>query len=242
MPGPEGAAPGRPAARSRGDRADRRDRAGGRPLVALRARQARRADRRPAAARPRHRRGPGAHRRDRRGRRARRGPRRSPDGVTRRPRRPTVRGPARRPRRRASAAHRRSTASIVVGGDMPTLVPAVLGRLLAALGEDADAVDPRGRRTATRSCPMALVERAGAGRRRAASSTPASGGCGPLLDALEPRIVPSAEWRATTRTAGRCATSTRRPTSSRSGARSGRRPGAARTGSRPPPSGGHRGR
>ena len=82
---------------------------------------------------------------------------------------------------------------IVVGGDMPTLVPAVLGRLLASLGDDATAaiLEVDGPRAIL---PMALAtERAGAlvahlvvaGERR----------LGALLDDLDVRVVPQSEWR-----------------------------------------------
>jgi molybdopterin-guanine dinucleotide biosynthesis protein A len=82
---------------------------------------------------------------------------------------------------------------VVVGGDMPTLVPAVLGRLLAALGADARAaileVDgPRAilplalAREPSRAAVRRLLD---AGERR----------LGALLDVLDVRIVPSAEWR-----------------------------------------------
>jgi molybdopterin-guanine dinucleotide biosynthesis protein A len=82
---------------------------------------------------------------------------------------------------------------IVVGGDMPTLVPAVLARLLAALDEDATAaileVDgPRAILPLALTCQPArsavrhLLE---TGERR----------LGAVLDVLEVRVVPAAEWR-----------------------------------------------
>lgn len=83
---------------------------------------------------------------------------------------------------------------IVVAGDMPTLVPAVLGRLLAALGADTTAaileIDGRPRAI----LPLALtMEAAGA----AISSLVDAGErrLGALLEVMEVRVVPSAEWR-----------------------------------------------
>ena len=85
---------------------------------------------------------------------------------------------------------------VVVGGDMPTLVPAVLGRLLGALGAAADAsaaileVDGSPRPI----LPLALArEPASAAVRRLLDSGERR--LGALLDVLEVRIVPSAEWR-----------------------------------------------
>lgn len=82
---------------------------------------------------------------------------------------------------------------IVVAGDMPTLVPAVLGRLLAALGAGTAAaiLDADGRRAIL---PMALMR------------APASAAVDRLVDAGERRlgalpevlavqVVPAAEWR-----------------------------------------------
>jgi molybdopterin-guanine dinucleotide biosynthesis protein A len=82
---------------------------------------------------------------------------------------------------------------IVVAGDMPTLVPAVLGRLLAALGDDVTAavLEVEGWRAIL---PMALIR------------TPASAAAGRLVDAgerrlgtllevLEVQVVPAVEWR-----------------------------------------------
>ena len=82
---------------------------------------------------------------------------------------------------------------VVVGGDMPTLVPAVLGRLIAALGADATAaiLEVDGPRAIlplalTREPAHAAVRRLlDAGERR----------LGALLDVLDVRIVPSADWR-----------------------------------------------
>ncbi len=82
---------------------------------------------------------------------------------------------------------------IVVAGDMPTLVPAVLGRLLAALGEDATAtiLEVDGPRAIL---PMALT--------RGPASTAARGlvdagerRLGALLELMDVQVVPSAEWR-----------------------------------------------
>ena len=82
---------------------------------------------------------------------------------------------------------------IVVAGDMPTLVPAVLGRLLAALGEEVSAaiLEVEG---APAILPIALIR------------APASVAVSRLVDAGERRlgalqaamdvgIVPAAEWR-----------------------------------------------
>ncbi|MEA2578030.1 MAG: molybdenum cofactor guanylyltransferase [Chloroflexota bacterium] len=82
---------------------------------------------------------------------------------------------------------------IVVAGDMPTLVPAVLRRLLATLGAGAAAaiVDADGGRAIL---PMALIRAPAsaavdrlvdAGERR----------LGTLLEVLAVRVVPSSEWR-----------------------------------------------
>jgi molybdopterin-guanine dinucleotide biosynthesis protein A len=85
---------------------------------------------------------------------------------------------------------------IVVGGDMPELVPAVLGRLLAALGSDAgDAsaaiLEADGPRPilpmALASAPAGVAVRrlVGTGERR----------LGALLDDLDIRVIPQADWR-----------------------------------------------
>ena len=82
---------------------------------------------------------------------------------------------------------------IVVAGDMPTLVPAVLGRLLAAVGEDATAaiLEVDGPRAvlplalATSAADAAVRRLVDAGERR----------LGALLDVLDARVVPSVEWR-----------------------------------------------
>ena len=82
---------------------------------------------------------------------------------------------------------------IVVAGDMPTLVPAVLGRLLAAVGEDAAAAilggdGPRA------ILPLALT----VGPAKAAVRRLVDHGerrLGALIDVLNMRVVPSAEWR-----------------------------------------------
>ena len=82
---------------------------------------------------------------------------------------------------------------IVVGGDMPTLVPAVLGRLLAALGDDVAAaiLEVEGGRAIL---PMALIRAPAsaavgrlvdAGERR----------LGTLLEVLEVQVLPAVEWR-----------------------------------------------
>jgi len=83
---------------------------------------------------------------------------------------------------------------IVVAGDMPTLVPAVLARLLVALGEDARgavlAVD--GRRAIL---PLALTT----GPAAAAVSALLAAGerrLGALLEELDVRVVPLEEWRS----------------------------------------------
>lgn len=83
---------------------------------------------------------------------------------------------------------------IVVAGDMPTLVPAVLGRLLVTLGEGATAailaVDgPRANlpvALATDPAQAAVHRLLAAGERR----------LGALLDVLEVRVVPLDEWRS----------------------------------------------
>ena len=82
---------------------------------------------------------------------------------------------------------------ILVGGDMPTLVPAVLGRLIAALGNHATAaileVDgppailPMA--LATESAGVAARRLVGAGERR----------LGALLEDLDVRVIPLTEWR-----------------------------------------------
>ena len=82
---------------------------------------------------------------------------------------------------------------IVVGGDMPTLVPAVLGRLLASIGDDATAaiLEVDGPRAilpmalATEPAGAAVARLVGAGERR----------LGALLDDLDVRVVPQSEWR-----------------------------------------------
>jgi molybdopterin-guanine dinucleotide biosynthesis protein A len=82
---------------------------------------------------------------------------------------------------------------IVVAGDMPTLVPAVLGQLLATLGAGATAaiLDADERRAIL---PMALMRSPAsvavrrlvdAGERR----------LGALLEAMDLGVVPAAEWR-----------------------------------------------
>ena len=82
---------------------------------------------------------------------------------------------------------------IVVAGDMPALVPAALGRLLATLGAGATAaiLDADERRAVL---PMALIRKPArvavgrlvdAGERR----------LGALLEALDLNVVPGAEWR-----------------------------------------------
>jgi molybdopterin-guanine dinucleotide biosynthesis protein A len=83
---------------------------------------------------------------------------------------------------------------IVIGGDMPSLVPAVLGRLLAALGPDSTAailgVDgPRA------ILPLALA----VGPARTAVNGLVSAGerrLGALLDVLDVDVVPAASWRS----------------------------------------------
>jgi molybdenum cofactor guanylyltransferase len=83
---------------------------------------------------------------------------------------------------------------VVVGGDMPTLVPSVLGRLVAALGDDATAailgVDgPRP------ILPLALTTRPA----RAAIRGLLDRGerrLGAVLDVLEVRLVPESDWRS----------------------------------------------
>ena len=122
---------------------------------------------------------------------------------------------------------------------MPSLVPAVLGRLLAALGDDATAaiLEVDGPRPIL---PMALAtEPAGAAVRRLVGAGERR--LGALLDDLDVRVVPQADGASTIPTAGPCATSTRRPTSSPSAGRSARRRVSARTDSRRPPNGGRRG-
>jgi molybdopterin-guanine dinucleotide biosynthesis protein A len=82
---------------------------------------------------------------------------------------------------------------IVVAGDMPTLVPAVLGRLIAALGADADAaiLEVDGPRA---NLPLALtVEPASAAVRHLVDAGERR--LGALLDVLDVLVVPSAEWR-----------------------------------------------
>jgi molybdopterin-guanine dinucleotide biosynthesis protein A len=93
----------------------------------------------------------------------------------------------------AGLAASRADRVVVVGGDMPTLVPAVLGRLLASLRPDATAaiLEVDGPRAIL---PLALMREPAhaavlrlldAGERR----------LGALLDVLDVRIVASAEWR-----------------------------------------------
>ena len=82
---------------------------------------------------------------------------------------------------------------IVVAGDMPTLVPSVLGRLVAALEEGATAailaVDgPRAIlpvALATDPASAAVSRLVSTGERR----------LGALLDVLEVRIIPGVDWR-----------------------------------------------
>ncbi len=82
---------------------------------------------------------------------------------------------------------------IVVAGDMPTLVPAVLGRLVARLGPDADSaiLETSGRRAilpmalATSPAAAAVQRLVAAGERR----------LGALLDVLDPAVIPEADWR-----------------------------------------------
>jgi molybdopterin-guanine dinucleotide biosynthesis protein A len=82
---------------------------------------------------------------------------------------------------------------IVVAGDMPTLVPAVLGRLLAAVGGDATAaiLEVEGPRAvlpvafATGPATAAIRSLVDAGERR----------LGAILEAMDLGVVQSAEWR-----------------------------------------------
>ena len=82
---------------------------------------------------------------------------------------------------------------IVVGGDMPTLVPAVLGRLLVALDDDATAaiLEVAGPRAilplalASQPARIAIRRLLETGERR----------LGAVLDVLEVRVLPAAEWR-----------------------------------------------
>ena len=82
---------------------------------------------------------------------------------------------------------------IVVAGDMPTLAPAVLARLLAALDSPNDAaileVDGR-------SVPLPLALRRAAGA-EAATRLLADGQrrLGALPDALGAQVIPEAVWR-----------------------------------------------
>ena len=82
---------------------------------------------------------------------------------------------------------------IVVAGDMPTLVPAVLGRLVARLGPDAPAaiLGTSGRRAIL---PMALstVPAAAAAQQLV---TEGERRLGAILDLLGSGLVPEADWR-----------------------------------------------
>jgi molybdopterin-guanine dinucleotide biosynthesis protein A len=82
---------------------------------------------------------------------------------------------------------------IVVAGDMPALVPAVLGRLIAALGEDANAaiLEVDGPRAIL---PLALtMEPASATVRRLVDTGERR--LGALLEAMDVGVVPAREWR-----------------------------------------------
>ena len=82
---------------------------------------------------------------------------------------------------------------IVVAGDMPTLVPAVLWRLIAALGVDADAaiLEVDGPRAIL---PLALtLEPATAAVRRLVDAGERR--LGALLEALDVSVVLALEWR-----------------------------------------------
>ena len=83
---------------------------------------------------------------------------------------------------------------VVVGGDMPSLVPAVLGRLLGALGPDATAAILEVEGGPRPILPLALArEPASAAVRHLLDSGERR--LGALLDVLDVRIVPSAAWR-----------------------------------------------
>jgi molybdopterin-guanine dinucleotide biosynthesis protein A len=82
---------------------------------------------------------------------------------------------------------------IVVAGDMPTLVPAVLGRLVAAVGDGGTAaiLEVEGVRAilpvavATRPATTAVRRLIDTGERR----------LGALLGAMDVTVVPAVEWR-----------------------------------------------
>jgi molybdopterin-guanine dinucleotide biosynthesis protein A len=82
---------------------------------------------------------------------------------------------------------------IVVAGDMPTLVPAVLGRLLATLGVGATAaiLDVDERRAIL---PMALMRTSASVAARRLVDT-GERRLGALLEAMDVSVVPAAEWR-----------------------------------------------
>jgi molybdopterin-guanine dinucleotide biosynthesis protein A len=85
---------------------------------------------------------------------------------------------------------------IVVGGDMPELVPAVLGRLLAALGSDAGDASAAilGADGPRPILPMALASApAGVAVRRLVGTGERR--LGALLDDLDIRVIPQADWR-----------------------------------------------
>ena len=189
--------PARPRAGA-GDRHGdgRRDRAGRRPVVAVRARQARRADRRPAAARSRDRGGP---RRRRRGHRGRRRPGAvtgaSPPGVRVVHDARAFEGPL-----AGVAAGLAATDAEVASssaGDMPSLVPAVLrpagrrarGRRRRRCACSRSVDDPAAR------CPMALRRVRRAASAADAPRRPASAGSGRCRDGSTRSAIPDAEWR-----------------------------------------------
>jgi len=94
----------------------------------------------------------------------------------------------------AGLAASRADRVVVVGGDMPSLVPAVLGQLLAALATDATAAILEVEGGPRPILPLALArDPASAAVRRLLDCGERR--LGALLDVLELRIVPSAEWR-----------------------------------------------
>ena len=195
--------------RARGDRPRRRS------LVALRSRQARRTDRGTPDARSRRRApAPGRHRHRRS--RINAGRRRHPADVSVAQDDVPFGGPL-----AGLAAGLRSLDPalervLVVGGDMPTLVPAVLERLVSGIGRReaavlADADGPRPlplavRRSVASPAAQRVLE---SGERRLRA----------LLGELDVEVIPPDTGSSTTRPVRRCATSTYPATSRISGRR-----------------------
>ena len=204
-PGPR--ARGTPATRPAGTR-DRSighdgDRAGRRSIDPVRRPQARRRARRRAAAASRDPRRRGRRRRDRRRRRIDPDPGRRDRSTSRRSgrSRTTSRSPGPSPRSPPRSARRTSELAIVVGGDMPGLVPPCSSRCCDRLATTATSMRPSSRARAIRSgTPPGPAA-------RAFESSVASTAAGEaihagdrslvrLLDRLRSVEVPASEWLA----------------------------------------------